>query len=472
MATYFHILCILSLTLLSLTPLSSSSNTIKLSLSPFFTNQPSSSSSASQPLLQALKFAASASLSRAHHLKNRKSSESVTTPVFAKSYGSYSVDLSFGTPPQTFPFVLDTGSSLVWFPCSSRYLCSNCNFPNIDPSNIHTFIPKNSSTARFVGCTNPKCDWIFGSDPQSRCPGCQPGSPNCALNCPAYIIQYGLGSTAGLLLLDNLDFPGKIVTDFLVGCSILSVRQPAGIAGFGRGKESLPSQMNLKRFSYCLVSHRFDDAPVKSDLILHIGSSGGSKTAGVSYTPFRANPAAANNSAFGEYYYVTLRKILVGGKRVKAPYALLEPGLDGNGGTIVDSGSTFTFMEKPVFEVVAKEFEKQMKNFTRAKDVEDQSGLSPCFDFKGSKTVPLPELTFQFKGGAKMTLPVADYFSLVGRPDVACLTIVTDGGAAGPARAGGPSIILGNYQQQNYYVEYDLENQRFGFRPQNCQKSV
>jgi hypothetical protein len=70
-----------------------------------------------------------------------------------------------------------------------------------------------------------------------------------------------------------------------------------------------------------------------------------------------------------------------------------------------------------------------------------------------------------------MKLPVENYFSLVGEGDVACLTVVTDGVAA-PERSGGPAIILGNYQQQNFNVEYDLENDRFGFGPQSCQKSA
>lgn len=324
----------------------------------------------------------------------------------------------------------------------------------------------------FVGCTNPKCGWVFGSNVQSRCQGCNPKTQNCTQNCPPYIIQYGLGSTAGLLLSENLNFPEKIVQDFLVGCSILSIRQPSGIAGFGRGLESLPSQMGLKRFSYCLVSHKFDDSPENSDLVLQIGSSGDGKTGGVSYTPFQKNPEV--NNAYREYYYVSLRKVIVGGERVKIPFGFLEPGSDGNGGTIVDSGSTFTFMEKPVFELVAKEFEKQMGNYTRAKDIENRSGLNLCFDVSGEKKkkkVTLPELTFQFKGGAKMALPQANYFSFVDSPSVVCLTIVSDD-VTSPARAGGPAIILGNYQQQNFYVEYDLENERFGFRPQSCKKSA
>lgn len=235
---------------------------------------------------------------------------------------------------------------------------------------------------------------------------------------------------------------------------------PSGIAGFGRGEDSLPSQMGVKRFSYCLLSHKFDDLPENSNLVLQVSSTGNKKSNGLSYTPFRKN-----NNAFHDYYYVNLRSVIIGGKRVKIP----EIGTGGNGGTIVDSGSTFTFMEHEIFDLVAKEFDKKLSNFTRAKKVEGESELSLCFDFSGVKTVPFPELVFQFKGGAKMKLPVENYFKLVG--EVGCLTVITDRVSA-PGRRSGPAIILGNYQQQNFNVEFDLENDRFGFGPQMCEKSA
>lgn len=362
---------------------------------------------------------------------------------------------------------MDTGSSLSWFPCTSRYLCSQCAFPNVDPAKIPTFAPKLSSSSKLVGCRNPKCSWLFGPDVESRCQDCEPTSENCTQTCPPYIIQYGLGSTAGLLLVENLAFPQKTFQDFLVGCSILSNRQPAGIAGFGRSAESIPSQLGLKKFSYCLVSRRFDDTGVSSNMLLETGSgSGDAKTPGLSYTPFYRNQVASN-PVFKEFYYVTLRKILVGDKHVKVPYSYLVPGSDGNGGTIVDSGSTFTFMERPVFEVVSKEFEKQMGNYRRVREIENRSGLAPCFNTSGYTSIEIPELSFQFKGGAKMALPLVNYFSFVGDDKVACLMIVSDN-VVGQGSHSGPAIILGSFQQQNYYIEFDIANNRFGWAERSC----
>ncbi|KAK4772913.1 hypothetical protein SAY87_027932 [Trapa incisa] len=416
-------------------------------------------------------FAAS-SLARAHHLKRPKkvnlssstaSSQSVNLPLSSHVFGGYTVDLSFGTPPQTMTFLLDTGSSLVWSPCTAHYKCSRCNFPHVGPTKILTFIPRASSTSRLIGCRNPKCQLLFGPTVTSQCPSCGPTSKNCSQICPVYMIQYGSGSTGGLLMSDNLCLPDQTVPNFLFGCSVFSSTQPTGIAGFGRGPESLPAQLGLRKFSYCLLSRKFDDTAETGVLVLDLGSD--QKSSDLSYTPFRHNPDISA-AAFSEYYYIGLRKILVGGKTVKVPYRYLVPGAEGAGGTIVDSGTTFTFMVPPVFEAVVQEFDRQMGNYSRAKDVEIRSGLRPCYNVSGRSHVGLPALVLLFKGGARMALPPENYFALL-RSEVACLTIVSDNVVVSGA-SGGPSIVLGSFQQQNYYVEYDLKNGRLGFKRQSC----
>ncbi|KAL8132108.1 putative aspartyl protease At4g16563 [Apium graveolens] len=464
MASFSHLLSLISL--ISLLPFSYSSNntTITLSLTPLLI--PTNPLYKNTSLLNHL---TASSLARAKQLKTPQLTK---TPLFPRSYGGYSVSLSFGTPPQVLDFVMDTGSSLVWFPCTHLYLCSQCDFPNIDPGNITTFLPKSSSSAKVLGCKDPKCGLLFGPNVQTRCQGCDGTSVNCPQNCPDYVVEYGSGTTAGLLLSDTLVFSNSSVDEFVVGCSIFSDSQPCGIAGFGRGPASLPAQMGLKKFSYCLVSHRFDDKPETSELVLFRGYTGDGFGGGVRYTPF-INPTNTN-PAYQDYYYVSLRKITVGGVHVKVPFKFLEPAADGNGGTIVDSGTTFTYLDHEVYELVAQEFEKQMGNYSRAKDVETRAGLRPCYNITGNMRMVVPDLFFHFKGGVKVEFPLADYFSIIGdESNVVCMTMVTSsvnvndiGGAGGATE--GPSIIIGNYQQQNFYVEYDLEKKRIGFRKQIC----
>ncbi|KAI3450757.1 hypothetical protein Pfo_007422 [Paulownia fortunei] len=416
---------------------------------------------------QRLTHLASTSIARAHHLKNPQNAPTSTTPLFPYS-GAYSISLSFGTPPQSIPLVMDTGSSFSWFPCTKRYVCRNCS---VSSTGISSFIPKQSSSAKVLGCMNPKCGWVHKSfDPHSSCQDCQLTKTNCTQICPPYIILYGLGSTGGIPMVETLNMPHKKIPDFLVGCSLFSSNQPAGVAGFGRGNSSLPSQLGLKKFSYCLVSHKFDNSPKSSLLFMDPASDSGRKTEKFSYTPLLKNPVLPGSTALSDYYYVGLRKITVGGQKVQVSYQQLSPDSNGNGGTIVDSGSTFTYMNQAVFNVVADAFSEQVKEYKRAENVESLTGLRPCFDVTGHKAVKMPELKLHFKGGAEMALPLENYFFAVSDDQklVVCLTMVTDNTLLGPELISGPSVILGNFLMQNFHVEYDLRNERLGFRQQSC----
>ncbi|XP_016472645.1 putative aspartyl protease At4g16563 isoform X1 [Nicotiana tabacum] len=393
--------------------ISSSNSPTTIPLSLFNTNP-------NQDFYQKLTHLASVSLARAHHIKNSQDSSVSKIPLYPHSYGGYSITLGFGTPPQKMSFIMDTGSSFVWFPCTKKYQCSKCP---ISSQNIPTFVPKLSTSAKVVGCLNPKCSWIHPkTNPKSRCQDCQSLNPsNCKQICPPYMILYGAGSTGGLGLVETLDLPNKKIPNFLVGCSLFSSQQPAGIAGFGRGFSSLPNQLGAKKLSYCLVSHRFDDTSKSSMLVL---DSSNEKSANLSHTPLLKNPVVVGRNALLEYYYVGLRKITVGGQKVKIPYHYLTPNSKGDGGTIVDSGTTFTFLNHGIFEPVMSAFVNQVKGFSRIEKIEKLTGLRPCFNVSGHKTVSLPELKFHFKGGAEMALPLANYFSIVEENDVICLTMV------------------------------------------------
>ncbi|XP_009369930.2 probable aspartyl protease At4g16563 [Pyrus x bretschneideri] len=410
---------------------------------------------------------ATSSLKRAHHLKNPQTTTThrTTTPVFSQSYGGYSIPLSFGTPPQTLSFIMDTGSHFTWFPCTKNYQCVNC------PSYLKPFIPKLSSSSKILGCSDSKCALFHNKSPRFHCQACRPNSKNCTQMCPAYTFVYGLGETTGVPLSETLDLPTRSVPDFLVGCSVSSTHQPpAGIAGLGRGPASLPAQLGFKKFSYCLLSRLFDDTNKSSLLVLDAGEKWAKKTTGVIYTPFVSNPLVPARPAFSVYYYVGLRQIKVGRRRVKIPYRYLRPDSRGSGGTIIDSGTTFTIMAPEVSQRVSGEFARQMAavGYKRAEEVEAVSGLKPCYSISGAKSAAFPAVTFHFKGGAEVALPVENYMAIAG-DDLVCLTIMSDKELGGPeVSSSGPSIIIGSFQLQNFYVEYDLLNERLGFRQQRC----
>lgn len=437
---------------------------------------------------------AAASLARASHLRRPHQAQaqahggagagagaSIRTALYPHSYGGYAFTVSLGTPPQPLPVLLDTGSHLTWVPCTASYQCRNCSSLSAAP--VLVFHPKNSSSSRLIGCRNPSCLWIHSADHLSKCRACARGSSNCTNNvCPPYLVVYGSGSTAGLLVADTLRAPGRAVRNFVVGCSLASVHQPpSGLAGFGRGAPSVPAQLGLRKFSYCLLSRRFDDdAAVSGQLVL---GDGGGKNDGMRYVPLVTSAGA--KPPYSVYYYLALTGVTVGGKSVRLPERAFIAGAAG-GGAIVDSGTTFTYLDPTVFQPVAAAVIAAVGGrYNRSKEVEEGLGLRPCFALPpGAKAMELPELSLHFKGGAEMSLPIENYFVVAGpapgaaaaaapaAAEAICLAVVTDvpSGGAGIV-GGGPAIILGSFQQQNYHIEYDLEKERLGFRRQPCASS-
>ncbi|KAF3336506.1 aspartic proteinase nepenthesin-2 [Carex littledalei] len=398
------------------------------------------------------------SLIRATSLKQPNNPHPSVSPLFPHSYGGYSLSLSLGSPPHTFSFLFDTASHLSWLPCSHSFHCLHCS-PSPSPPPL--YLPNSSLSSRLVGCRNPSCYFIH---PSHSCPGNPTDNASSSSTlCPPYLLIYGSGSTGGLLMLERLLLPGRVLRNFLFGCSLFSDRQPpAGLAGFGRGPSSLPSQLGITSFAYCLISRKFDDdSSVSGSLFL-----GGSTDRDLQFIPFVQNPT--KSVPFSVYYYLALRMITIGGKNVKLPTKALYPGPTGDGGTIIDSGTTFTYMEPTSFKPVMEMFTQVIGNrYNRSAHVESRTGLKPCFilPVKNSQ-VELPELVFHFKAGVEMRLPVENYF-VVADADAVCLTVVTDS-LAGRGAGGGPSIIIGSFQQQNYYMVYDLARERLGFRQQNC----
>ncbi|KAJ6373921.1 hypothetical protein OIU78_029585 [Salix suchowensis] len=112
----------------------------------------------------------------------------------------------------------------------------------------------------------------------------------------------------------------------------------------------------------------------QANLVLNELDSG-KKTNALVYTPFMKNPKVEDKSSFSVYYYLGLRRITIGGHHVKMPYKYLSPGEDGNGGVIIDSATTFTFIAREAFEPLSDEFIRQITNYKRIKEFEDVAGL-------------------------------------------------------------------------------------------------
>nr|CAD1838651.1 unnamed protein product [Ananas comosus var. bracteatus] len=407
----------------------------------------SSSASSSSPVL--LLLLSSASLRRASHLIKSSSWNSSSVALFPHSYGGYSLAVSFGSPPQPSPSS-STPPAPPLAPLHPLLPLPPLPLPLLPPSPPSSPNPppppsSPAPTPPASGSTLPPPLPLPHPQlllPRRRAPAMPSVPPP---------LRHGIHRRPPPRRHPSpaLPIPPRIRPRLL---RLLRPPAPTGLAAFGRGAPSFPAQLGLNRFSYCLLSRRFDDdAAVSGSLI---------SAAAAAATAMRASAS-----------------ITVGGRRVRLPRRALVPDPAGSGGAIVDSGTTFTYLHPAAFAPLAAALlDRVAGRLNRSAAAERRTGLRPCFTLPQSPPrspaaaaeLGLPELALHFNGGVDMRLPVENCFVLAGPATAAaeavCLAVVSgdDGGGAGPW------IILGSFQQQNYYMVHDLEKDRLGFRPQSC----
>ncbi|XP_073384922.1 aspartic proteinase nepenthesin-1 isoform X3 [Physcomitrium patens] len=348
-----------------------------------------------------------------------------STPV-ASGNGEYLIDISFGSPPQKASVIVDTGSDLIWTQCLP---CETCN-----AAASVIFDPVKSSTYDTVSCASNFCSSLpFQS---------------CTTSCK-YDYMYGDGSsTSGALSTETVTVGTGTIPNVAFGCghtNLGSFAGAAGIVGLGQGPLSLISQassITSKKFSYCLVPL----GSTKTSPML-IGDS--AAAGGVAYT------ALLTNTANPTFYYADLTGISVSGKAVTYPVGTFSIDASGQGGFILDSGTTLTYLETGAFNALVAALKAEVP-FPEA----DGSlyGLDYCFSTAGVANPTYPTMTFHFKG-ADYELPPENVFVALDTGGSICLAMAASTGFS----------IMGNIQQQNHLIVHDLVNQRVGFKEANCE---
>ena len=362
-------------------------------------------------------------------VRGKDFSSSVTSGL-AQGSGEYFTRLGVGTPPKYVYMVLDTGSDIVWIQCAP---CRKC-YSQTDP----VFDPKKSVSFSGIACGSPLCHRLDS-------PGC-----NSKQSC-LYEVAYGDGSfTIGEFSTETLTFRGTRVAKVALGCGHdnegLFVGA-AGLLGLGRGRLSFPTQTGRRfgrKFSYCLVDRSASSKP--SSVVF--GESAVSRTA--VFTPLITNPK------LDTFYYLELTGISVGGARVPGITAsLFKLDAAGNGGVIVDSGTSVTRLTRRAYTGLRDAFRAGAADLKRAPNY---SLFDTCFDLSGKTEVKVPTVVMHFRG-ADVSLPATNYLIPVDTNGVFCFAFA--------GTMSGLSII-GNIQQQGFRVVFDLAGSRVGFAPRGC----
>ncbi|GFZ01166.1 eukaryotic aspartyl protease family protein [Actinidia rufa] len=361
---------------------------------------------------------------------------------------------------------MDTGSDLVWLPCHP-FQCMLCD-GEYNPKTIPNPTTLNlSSTAAPAACKSPSCaaahSSLSSSDlcAMSRCPLESIEVSECdSFSCPPFYYAYADGSLIAKLYTDSLSIPmsspSLILRNFTFGCANSALGEPIGVAGFGRGVLSLPAQLTDfspqlgSQFSYCFGLSLVRREPGSPPESLILGRYKRKEQLGqaepeFAYTPMLDNP--------------------------KYPWLIVV----GNGGLVVDSGTTFTILPSDFYESVVAEFTHRVgRGHNRAGRIEERTGLSPCYYFDDDVVAKVPVVVLHFGGNSSVVvLPRRNYFYefLDGGDDakrkrkVGCVMLMNGGH---DSEGGGPVGTLGNYQQQGFEVVYDLEKRRVGFARRKC----
>lgn len=400
---------------------------------------------------------------RLYQSRNRK----VVTgeaPVLSAG-GEYLVKLGLGTPQHCFTAAIDTASDLIWTQCQP---CVKC-YRQQDP----VFNPMASTTYAVVPCNSDTCDELdthrcgrSGSEDDDDDDVCQ------------YTYTYGGNSTTrGTLAVDKLTMGDDVFHGVVFGCSSSSVGGPpaqvSGVVGLGRGPLSLVSQLSVRRFMYCLPPPASRSA---GRLVLGADATAIRNASDRIVVPMSINPR------YPSYYYLNLNGLSIGDKAMssfRSTRNATTPGTpdpnvaappvsddgDGGGGTgpdaygmIIDIASTITFLEESLYEELVDDLEEEIR---LPRGSGSSLGLDLCFLLPDGATmsrVYAPSVSLAFDG-EWLRLEKEQLFVEDRESGMMCLMMGKTDGVS----------ILGNYQQQNLQVMYNLRRGRITFVKTNCE---
>jgi len=341
-------------------------------------------------------------------------------------YAYYFVDLLVGYPPQRVSVIVDTASKICGFPCKRCTHCGN----HIDDA----FEFNRSLTAKWLTCSS-------GAD---RCDSCTESS--CS-----YQQRYAEGSSiAGSWFQDYVrlgdDFQENPPSLAHLGCHETETRlfytqKANGILGMAPGSSSVPT----------ILEEIFEDDKVHASIFaLCFAQEGGLLTVGGIDTSYHLPGATVLWVPLhvGSEYSLSLQGMSLDGS---------EDELLGDfGTTIVDSGTTYTYLPDPLYVKLHSAIVSFCDSHDRCGAT---SSTGACWQHR-KKGVPYdnyPTVRFRFESGTMLWKPRAYLY----RKDTGvCLGIASNGGTK--------QTVLGATWMINTNVIFDIDQKRLGVAEASC----
>ncbi|KAK1268556.1 Protein ASPARTIC PROTEASE IN GUARD CELL 1 [Acorus gramineus] len=360
--------------------------------------------------------------------------------------GQYFVRLRLGTPAQKFVLVADTGSDLTWVNCRyRRRRCARCAADRGRRRRV--FVADESESFRPISCASRLC--------RNTLPFSLTTCPSRASPC-AYDYGYADGSKAqGFFASESMTITlsnrrNTKLKGLVVGCTSSfvgsSFNEADGVLGLGYSNTSFATESTRQfggRFAYCLVDHL---SPKSISGYLVFGGSNRFKP-NIRYAKLVIEPE------FEPFYGVEVIGISIGGTVLRIPLSVWD--IRGQGGVIIDSGTSLTSFVKPAYLMVMSALTESLKGFKRVR----VTPFEFCFNSTGFNDSLVPSLVIHFTGPARFEPPKKSYIIDVA-DRVKCVGFLS---------ASWPGVsTIGNIIQQNFKWEFDVVNKRLGFQPSSC----
>lgn len=374
-------------------------------------------------------------------LNNCFSQQIYQTTLFGdtENLGYYFIDLYVGTPPVVQTVIVDTGSSLTAFPCTGCSYCGQHMDSYFDYTHSATFnkLPCNSGIP-CSACNNEMCE---------------------------YHQSYAEGSSIfGMLVEDILslepDYNNTFLFPSIFGChlretNLFKSQKADGIMGIGRKKNSINSVIDTLYETEKIESNSFAICFSKENGVFTVGGYNESiHIDEIVWTPMYDSV----------YYGIKMKKLKIGG--FYSTFSFEDLPKIYTTGTILDSGTTFTYLHSLLYNDLTRFFHLFCTNSENCQGEEVRVFGEPqkCFAHNSTLTLDkffstFPIISIGFEGGEVSWLPKNYLFAWPDTADYYCLGIYNnfEGGN-----------ILGSTFMRGNNVIFDRSLNRAGIVPANC----
>lgn len=366
---------------------------------------------------------------------------------------SLSVTLAGG---QTFDLIVDTGSSLTYLACwfgeaaADEAQMERCGYEHEHPY----YDVRRSDAFRVLNVTTNAADAAY----------CRSDARTQIVDDGTGLCEFGIGyvdesEAVGIIVEDTMMVGDELASaNMSFGCGCLveadgTFPRQDGMAGFGRGPTTFHTQLakagviDADVFGFC------SEGAGTNEAMLSLGHYDfGSDRPPLAWTRMLGDDDLAARTMSWK----------LGDKTISGSHNVY---------TVLDSGTTMTYVPEIMYEAFMVEFMSRMieVNVTYSDIIYFDAGNFTCFySMAGSLTKSvvrsvLPKLTITYDPDIALVLPPENY--LFSHPAIPLMFCVGVGVLPGVD----DQILLGQQSLRNTFVEYDLDNKMIGLTVAKCE---